>query len=101
MSNPATPTATNSRGRTWSRARLIAVGYPGLTLAVALANETAGHPSALDTTMTLVSFPGAVLVLVTLVYPLALLLGDGSGTEDTGFSILTRCSTAPGRWPTS
>ncbi|MEW1697969.1 hypothetical protein ACIQCR_23600 [Streptomyces sp. NPDC093249] len=89
MSNPVTPTTTGSRGGTWSRARLIAVGYPGLTLAVALANEIAGHPSALDTTMTLISFPGAVLVLVALVYPLALLLGDGSGTEETGFSILT------------
>ncbi|MFD4829229.1 hypothetical protein ACFWPV_05130 [Streptomyces uncialis] len=89
MSNPVTPTTTRSRSRTWSRARLIAVGYPGLTLAVALANEIAGHPSALDTTMTLISFPGAILVLVALVYPLALLLGDSSGTEETGFSILT------------
>ncbi|MEV3875159.1 hypothetical protein [Streptomyces sp. NPDC049906] len=84
MSNPATPTT-----RSWSKARLVAVGYPALTLAVALANEIAGHPSRLDTTMTLISFPGAVLVLIALVYPLALLLGDSSGTEETGFSILT------------
>lgn len=92
MSNPATPTTTRSWSKpgTWSRARLIAVGYLGPTPALALANEIAGHPSALDTTMTLISFPGAILVLVALVYPLALLLGDGSGTEETGFSILTR-----------
>ncbi|MER5554840.1 hypothetical protein ABT001_24740 [Streptomyces sp. NPDC002793] len=91
MSNPVSPTTTRSWSKSgaWSGARLIAVGYLGLNLAVALANEIAGHPSVLDPAMALISFPGAILILVALFYPLALLLGDTSGTEETGFSILT------------
>ncbi|WP_371625362.1 hypothetical protein OG245_23115 [Streptomyces sp. NBC_01116] len=91
MSNPAAPT----EARAWSapgprrKARRFAVGYIGLVLAIALAYELAGRPSALDATTALMSFPGTVLVLVALVYPLVMLLGDSSGTEETGFSLLT------------
>ncbi|MEV4878086.1 hypothetical protein [Streptomyces cyaneofuscatus] len=90
MSKPAPPTEARAwKPGTWSTARRIAVGYIGLVLAAALANEIAGHPSALDATMSLVALPGTILVLVAVVYPLALLLGDTSGTEETGFSLLT------------
>ncbi|MFH9135520.1 hypothetical protein [Streptomyces sp. NPDC017524] len=91
MSRPAAPTEADA----WStpgprrKARRFAVGYIGLVLAVALANEIAGRPSALDATTALMSFPGAILLLVVVVYPLVLLLGDGSGTEEAGFSFLT------------
>lgn len=69
--------------------RLIAVGYVALVLAVALADEITGHPSALDATMTLISFPGSILVLVTLVYPLAILAGDDTVDEEVTSSLLT------------
>ncbi|MFJ9106819.1 hypothetical protein [Streptomyces sp. NPDC102283] len=90
MSNPAAPTDTRdwSTPATRRTARRFAAGYVGLALAVALADEIAGHPSALDATTTLMSFPGTILVLVAVVYPLVLLLGDSSGTEETGFSLL-------------
>lgn len=91
MSKPAdSPEARSwSKPGIWSKTRRFALGYIGLVLAIALANEIAGRPSALDATMALMSFPGTILVLVAVVYPLVLLLGDGSGTEETGFSLLT------------
>lgn len=91
MDNPAPPTPARpwSKPGTWSRGRQIAVGYIGLVLAVALANEIAGHPSALDATMTLISFPGSILVLILVLYPLNLLFGDDSFDAESGFSLLT------------
>ncbi|MFJ9638246.1 hypothetical protein [Streptomyces sp. NPDC101178] len=69
--------------------RLISVGYVGLVLAVALADEIAGHPSALDAAMTPAAFPGSILVLVSVLYPLNLLAGDDSFEGESGFSLLT------------
>ncbi|MEI5035680.1 hypothetical protein RB201_32715 [Streptomyces sp. S1A(2023)] len=91
MSKPTdSPEARSwSRPGIWSTARRIAVGYIGLVLAVALVNEIAGHPSALHATMTLVAFPGDTVVLVTLIYPLAILVGDDTVDEEVTFNLLT------------
>ncbi|MFF9322500.1 hypothetical protein ACF1BP_33970 [Streptomyces sp. NPDC014735] len=74
---------------TWSKVRLIAVGYVGLVTAAALVHEIAGRPEAADSLMTTISFPGDVLVLVFVLYPLALLVGDDSIEGETGFSLFT------------
>ncbi|MFE4450420.1 hypothetical protein [Streptomyces sp. NPDC056796] len=85
MSKPAVP----DRGGPRNWARPLALGYVGLVLAVALADEIAGRPPALDTAMALISFPGAGLVLVALLWPAALLTGDDPVTEEAGSSLLT------------
>ncbi|MEU3657842.1 hypothetical protein AB0E67_34845 [Streptomyces sp. NPDC032161] len=74
---------------TWSKARLVAVGYVGLVTATALAYEIAGRPEAADSLLTTISFPGDVLVLVFVLYPLALLVGDDSIEGGAGFNIFT------------
>ncbi|MFD3971265.1 hypothetical protein [Streptomyces cyaneofuscatus] len=68
--------------------RLIAVGYIGLVTAAALAYEIAGRPESVETAMILADWPGGIILLLFVLYPLALLTGDTGGTEESGFSLL-------------
>ncbi|MFF2720669.1 hypothetical protein [Streptomyces sp. NPDC058011] len=68
--------------------RLIAAGYIGLVTAAALAYEIAGRPESAEPAMTLAAWPGSILLLLFVLYPLALLLGDDPATEEAGFSLL-------------
>ncbi|WP_411081870.1 hypothetical protein [Streptomyces sp. cmx-18-6] len=69
-------------------ARLLAAGYLGLVTLAALVHEIAGRPETGQTVMTLAAYPGGVILLVTVLYPLALLTGDDAVTEEAGFSLL-------------
>ncbi|MEU0162403.1 hypothetical protein ABZ154_27230 [Streptomyces sp. NPDC006261] len=71
-----------------SRTRLASVGYVGLVTLAALVYEIAGQPEAGQAAMTLAAWPGDIVLLVTLAYPLALLIGDDSLRGDTAFNLL-------------
>ncbi|MFJ1591933.1 hypothetical protein ACIOD0_17030 [Kitasatospora albolonga] len=73
---------------TRSTARRIAAGYVGVVTLAAVAYEFAGRPEYGVGAMTLAAWPGDVLLLVFVLYPLALLTGDASGVEEAGFSLL-------------
>ncbi|MEW5536049.1 hypothetical protein AB1339_00055 [Streptomyces cyaneofuscatus] len=70
-----------------SRTRLVAAGYVGLVTLAALAYEIAGQPEAGETAMTLAAWPGAIVLLV-MIYPLAVLLGDDPLLGETVFNPL-------------
>ncbi|MFZ4263990.1 hypothetical protein [Streptomyces arboris] len=70
-----------------SRARLAAAGYVGLVTLAALAYEIAGQPEAGEAAMTLAAWPGEIVLLVML-YPLALAIGDDALLGETVFSLL-------------
>ncbi|RPK61283.1 hypothetical protein EES43_15780 [Streptomyces sp. ADI96-02] len=90
MSKPSSPNKPRPwiEPGAWSKARLIAVGYIGLAMVTALAYEFSGRPGAADPLMNTISFPGAVVVLVFVLYPLALLVGDDSIGGEAGFNLL-------------
>ncbi|MEU2975889.1 hypothetical protein ABZ678_02440 [Streptomyces hirsutus] len=71
-----------------SRARFFAAGYIGLVMAAALVYEIAGQPEGGRISMTLATFPGATVLLVAFLYPLALLTGDEPSAEEPGFSLV-------------
>ncbi|MEU8561472.1 hypothetical protein AB0C45_08270 [Streptomyces cyaneofuscatus] len=70
-----------------SRTRLAAAGYVGLVTLAALAYEIAGQPEAGEAAMTLAAWPGVIILLVML-YPLAVLLGDDPLLGETAFNLL-------------
>ncbi|MFJ7325705.1 hypothetical protein ACIQVN_05540 [Streptomyces cyaneofuscatus] len=70
-----------------SRTRLVAVGYVGLVTLAALTYELAGQPEAGEAAMTLAAWPGVIILLVML-YPLAVLLGDDPLLGETAFNLL-------------
>ncbi|MEV7846882.1 hypothetical protein AB0O50_23140 [Streptomyces cyaneofuscatus] len=70
-----------------SRTRLVAAGYVGPVTLAGLAYEIAGQPEAGEAAMTLAAWPGAIVLLV-MIYPLAVLLGDDPLLGETVFNPL-------------
>lgn len=71
-----------------SRPRLVATGYIGLVTLAALVHEIAGRPESGEGVMVLAAWPGSIMLLLFVLYPLDLLTGGTPATEEAGFSLL-------------
>ncbi|GGQ03984.1 hypothetical protein [Streptomyces roseolilacinus] len=74
--------AQTDSARRRGKAPLVAAGYVGVVAALALAHGAAGAPEGWSALLSLVTFPGSVLVALAAFYLLPALVGGGVDLSD-------------------